>query len=315
MQKPETTIEEGIWSGIPMPWDDDERLNKSALQQLVRRCAQNESDGIYVAGTTGEFHAMSMQQFADVVETFMEEISRHPVCGHQVGCGAFSQALALEKINIAKRNGCSVIQMNLPGWLPLNDDEVIAFYATIAERNPELAICVYDNKASGRVIGEDLWPRLLKAVPAIKGAKFTYEGQSLLPRIREVDPGFKYFATEGTFRPMSRLGISGVTAWISYCVPAIIRDQWNAVRNQDWEAFAAAEKRLDILHDIKAEVRPKGYRAGIIDRLMGLASGFLTPEFHHVLRPWRSVDPADVAHVRSRMGAELGEDCLFRETG
>jgi hypothetical protein len=68
---------------------------------------------------------------------------------------------------------------------------------------------------------------------------------------------------------------------------------------------------VQVLHEIKAEIRPKGYRAGIVDRLMGLASGFLEPVFMRVLAPWRSVDAKDVAWMRLQVSERLGKEHLY----
>ena len=152
---------------------------------------------------------------------------------------------------------------------------------------------------------------MIKAVPTIRGAKITYHAPDLPDLIYAVDSGFKFFAVEDTFRDMARKGVSGLTAWISYSFPRLVDAQWQAVRSKDWQAFDEIGAVVEKLYAIKAQIRPKGYRAGIVDRLMGLASGFLPPEFCRVLRPWRSVDPGDVAWVRGRIIADLGEAYLF----
>lgn len=288
-----------------MPWQEDERLDGAALTGLIRRCASTGSHGIYMAGTAGEFHAMDLEQFADAVKVFMREIRRHPGLGHQVGCGAFSLKQVLQRIRIARDHGAGIIQLNLPGWVPLTDDEVVDFFRSVARAFPDQPIVVYDNKASGRTIGADLWPTLLESSPCIVGAKITYAVPELPARLKAIAPGFKFFAVENTFQPMSRSPIDGVTAWISYSFPPIIRELWQARLKSDWTRFDQTFRQVEILHGLKARFREKGYRAGIMDRLMGLASGFLDPVFARTLNPWRNVDRADINHMRQLIRKQL----------
>ena len=301
----------GIWSGIPMPWNRDENLDRGALQRLVARCAANRSNGIYIAGTAGEFHAMDLDQFRDAVETFMGEVRNNPGLGHQVGCGAFSQRQVFERIEIALTNGVEAVQINLPGWVPLTDDEILAFYGAVNERFPDLAIVIYDSRACGRNIGPELWPRLVARVPTIVGGKMPYDTPDILTAIRAVSPEFKFFAVEPTLEAMAHHGIDGVTAWISYSFPEIGGDLWDAVEAQNWGVFKERLETTRILHEIKTEIRPKGYRAGRMDRLMGLASGFLEPVFARVLSPWQNVDQDDVDWVRAQIVERLGVGFLF----
>jgi dihydrodipicolinate synthase/N-acetylneuraminate lyase len=259
------------------------------------------------------FHALGETQFGAVVETPAAAMAEHPELGLQIGCGGFSLRQVCERIAVARSNGCSCIQLSLPGWLPLTDDEILDFYTAIVDRFPEITLCVYDNQASGRSIGSELWPRLAAAIPAIAGAKVTKADPELPALIRAVRPDFRFFAVESTFLEMWGSGIDGVTAWVSYALPEAIGRLWVALQSGDTAEISAGRQIIDALHEIKVPFRARGYRAGIVDRMMGLATGFLEPVFARVLRPWRSVDPADVALARARIVERLGPQYLWAD--
>ena len=65
--------------------------------------------------------------------------------------------------------------------------------------------------------------------------------------------------------------------------------------------------------DIKGPLRELGYRKGSMDRLMGMATGFLEPVYQRLLLPWRSVRPEHVALAREKVVQHLGEGHLFTE--
>ena len=302
----------GIWSGVPMPWKDSEQLDREALVRTLRRCVETGSHGIYVAGTTGEFHSMVTAQFRDVVETFADEMRNHPNVGTQVGCGSFSLGQICERIKIAVDVGCCDIQLPLPGWMPLKDAEVLDFFRAVADRFPDLRIYVYDNAACGRVIGEVLWPRLVEQIPCIAGAKLTSPSPDLVRTILDLRPEFNILGGEPNIVDLWPYGVRSIAAWISYAFPKIIADLWWAFEQDDAAAIAMAADRLDIIHkQIKDPMRSLDYREGIMDRLMGVATGFLDPVYCRVLQPWRSVAPEDVVTVRAAIERHLGAEYLL----
>jgi len=308
-------LAQGIWSAIPIPWQKDEQLDKAALRRTVDRCIRTGSDGIYVGGTTGEFHAMTNRQLRDVSDTFMDAVRGHPGTGSQVGCGAGSLAQVCERIEIAMAAGCRTIQLPLPAWVTLTDDEVLTFYQAVAERFPDVQICVYDTVKSGREIGAGLWPRLLKSVPAIAGGKITGVDPSLAKVIRQAHPGFVILAAEETWAPMWKHGVHAIASWISFSLPRIVNDLYRALREDDRQGIRDAVALMNTVNtDIKTPLRELGYRRGSMDRLMGMATGFLEPVYERLLLPWRSVRREHVALARETICRRLGKEYLFTET-
>jgi dihydrodipicolinate synthase/N-acetylneuraminate lyase len=253
---------------------------------------------------------MSHEQFEDVVKVFLETMQRFPETGVQVGCGSASLKQVFRRVRIALDHGCTNIQLPLPGWLVLTDDEVVSFYSAVAKEFPQVRIIVYDNPSSGRKIGVELWPRLLTEVQAIQGAKMSKIDIELMNAIRSARPDFAFFAVESNFLQAWPLGVRSMTAWITYCAPKIINPLWQALKEDRPEEVRQGSELVEKLAQIKTPVRPFGYRAGIIDRLMGLASGFLHPTFRHVLKPWRSIDPEHIKLVREKIVEQLGSQYL-----
>ena len=303
----------GIWSGIPMPWKETEELDRAALIRTVKRCVEGGSHGIYVAGTTGEFHAMEEAQFRDVVETFTAAMRNHPSTGVQVGCGGFSLRHVCDRIETATANGCDEIQLPLPGWEPLDDDEVLGFFQVIAERFSAVRITVYDNTNCGRTIGDHLWPRLLEKVPSIVGAKLTSSSPELVQNLLAVRTDFNILAGEPNLISMWHQGARSLAAWISYAFPELIRALWDSLEKNDPKGIADGERKLEIIHrDIKDPMRSMGHKSGRMDRLMGMASGFLDPVYCRMLSPWRNVSPDHVSLAREKIVEHLGEEYLYR---
>ncbi len=255
---------------------------------------------------------MTEDQFLDVAETFMKVMKRHPDFPVQIGCGGPSLSHVLDRIDVAVSVGCSVVQVPLPGWLPLTDEEVVFYYDAMIKAHPDVQICVYDTAAAGRTIGSDVWMRLLGLFPQITGAKITTIDAELVRRIRNVRPEFVLLGGEDNLADLWSNGVRSMAAWISYAFPSIITDLFHELKEGMTDNIAAGKRRLLIIkNDIKGPARLQGYRDGMMDRLMGLASGFLEPVYQRVLDPWKSIDPKDVEAARGRIVEFLGEEYLF----
>ena len=302
---------QGIWSGIPMPWNDREELDAGVLRRNLKRCVETGSHGIYVCGTTGEFHAVSQKQFENIAEVFMDTMGNYPNIGVQVGCGGFSLRQVCERITVAISNGCGLIQLPLTGWQPLTDDEVLSFYRTVSDRFPDVGIFVYDNPQCGRTIGSHLWPDLLEMVPSIVGAKIVGITPELAHMIFGIREDFVILSGENNLVPLWKDGVRSLAAWISYAFPKIINDLWESLENGDAEGINDGIEKLMVITTIKDSIRQEGYRSGIMDRLMGLATGFLEPVYCRVLAPWRSVEPQHVEMIRMKIVDMLGSEYLY----
>src|SRR5437868_4595374 len=113
----------GVWAALIVPWTDRDELDTKRYVKEVRSYGPTGVHGIYTGGTTGEWYAQDDDTFERIAKITCEE-------GHdvglpvQIGCTAMSTRTVRKRIRAAKRAGADGIQIALPFWLELKDDEV-----------------------------------------------------------------------------------------------------------------------------------------------------------------------------------------------
>jgi 4-hydroxy-tetrahydrodipicolinate synthase len=113
------------------PYDEEGRLDEAALRGHVDDLVENGVDALMPCGTTGEGPLLSDDEVADVVRaTVAAANDRVPVLAH-VGRPGTAPTLALARR--ALDEGARAVAAVVPFYYPVDDDQIRAHYATLAE--------------------------------------------------------------------------------------------------------------------------------------------------------------------------------------
>ena len=120
----------GTFVAIVTPFDAREELNEPALQRQVDRQSR-AGNGVFCAGTNGEFYALSFEEKVRVADLCVEAAAgRVPVLAH-IGEISTHQTIALGKqIETLDVKAVSVIT---PSFIACSQTELIAHYRRIAD--------------------------------------------------------------------------------------------------------------------------------------------------------------------------------------
>ena len=131
----------GYWPAAPTPFTADGALDLDALGRMLALYLDHGVHGVLVHGTTGEWFAQSADERARVARAAVEAVGgRVPVV---VGVTAFTAAEAAEHAVAAAAAGADGVLTTPPPYVHPTDDEVVAFYATVAAAT-ELPLMVYN---------------------------------------------------------------------------------------------------------------------------------------------------------------------------
>ena len=141
----------GVWVAMPTPWQADGQVDAGVVRELVQRYADAGLHGAYTTGTDGEVHVMEVDELAQLVPPFAETAvtAGLPV---QVGCGWAHTAGVIARGQVARENGIDIVQVTLPSWIPLNDEEMVRFYGALGSALPEMLLVHYNIMRSGRMM-------------------------------------------------------------------------------------------------------------------------------------------------------------------
>lgn len=172
----------GVHTALVTPFDEQARVDESALAALVEDQIGAGVHGLVVNGSTGEFPALTPTERRRCVEVVSDAAAgRVPIT---VQVGAMTTAEALAHAEHATTSGAVCLLAVSPYYEPLSDDEVVDFFAAIAAVGPP--VMIYNNPSG---TGWTMEPHLIARLAEhdnIRYLKDTTGDARRLFRIREL---------------------------------------------------------------------------------------------------------------------------------
>ncbi|MBI3991444.1 MAG: dihydrodipicolinate synthase family protein, partial [Candidatus Omnitrophica bacterium] len=173
----------GMWAGLPVAWNDNDTLDEAAYREDVVRCCKAKVHGLYTGGTTGEFYAMDFEEFKTITDITIDEAKKGGI-STQIGCSDTYTRGVIRKVTYAAKKQADGIQVTLPFWLALRDDEVIQFFKDIASAVPGMPIIHYNTLRAKRILDVKMYQRIKDEVPELIGVKWS--GQDTIDTICDI---------------------------------------------------------------------------------------------------------------------------------
>jgi dihydrodipicolinate synthase/N-acetylneuraminate lyase len=201
----------GIIPAVVTPFDASGAIDRTALAGNVAALLDAGVHGIVVTGTMGEAGSLSTAERRSVVETVARAVDgRVPViAGVSAGTPAIATALAAD----AAEAGAVALMLLPPLGYRGDDDEIVAYYRSIAEA-AGLPLMAYNNpEASGTDMGTSLLARLYEEIDAVVAVKECSGDARRIPALIDAAPGLEVlvggddWALEGF--------CAGATGWVS----------------------------------------------------------------------------------------------------
>lgn len=296
---------QGMWAGLPVPWDDHDRINEEALRENVRRACRAGAHGVYTHGTTGEFYAQTEEEWRTVVQATVEECRnlRTPV---QVGCTALWTGEVIRRAAFAQNVGADAVQIAFPFWLPLTEDQAVQFLGDIGTAVPEMPIILYDTDRSKRPLTLELLRRIQNArIPVIgcKGGR----GKEELARFRELAPSIRLFVGEPELAASWEYGARGCYSAFVYACPRFMLRYFDLCERGSEEALQIGQKLQRMIKEYVVPRFAKGMYDTAFDRTFATMTGFLTGSLLQSRAPYDSATQADVEACRAWCAQHLPE--------
>ena len=141
-------IPKGIIPAMITPLTGTYAINESAIRKLVEYLIGGGVHGIFVVGTTGEFYALSNEEYRDVLTITKEQVAgRVPV---YAGASHITTLGCINLAHIAEDVGVDALSVLTPMFISPTQDQVYEHYRNIAEES-DLPIILYNNKPKTHV--------------------------------------------------------------------------------------------------------------------------------------------------------------------
>jgi dihydrodipicolinate synthase/N-acetylneuraminate lyase len=264
----------GVWPALITPWNLDDTVDESRLAEEIRHMAEVGVHGTYTGGTAGEFYAQDDDLFRRITAVACREAHRRdlPI---QIGCTALSTRIVRRRIEIAIDHGADAIQLALPFWLPLTDDEVFDFFCDVATCAGSIPLVFYQTPRAKRRVDPPLLGNLVKAVPTLIGIKDTGADWATLSSIIGDSPQLAVFGTDIDLLERMQLGACGTYSSVAGLnAELMLAIYYHAA----YKRYELAEPLQDAVRRLMEQVlHPMGQEFGLmdsaIDRVQRVAGG------------------------------------------
>ena len=261
----------GVMVPILTPLSPDHEVDKSSLRRLVNYLLDNGVHGIWAAGTTGEFAALTDEQRHTAIETVVDEVAgRVPVIGNVSTAGT---QLAVNLGLSVRESGLDGIAATPPYYYPCAQDELLDHYRHIKDR-VGLPLWVYNIPVTVKTTVEPTTIAQLATEGSVVGVKDSSGAGELLAELNVLreQVGFELHQFLGSVYRITTargVGADGVIPAIGNLAPAIVTGAWDAGEAEDSESARAFNAKLMAASRIHSLAKGRGPNAA---RLSGMKS-------------------------------------------
>jgi len=281
----------GPFVAIVTPIDKNDQVDYAALRGQVERQVA-AGNGIFFAGTNGEFYALSPEEKIEVARVGAEAAGgRVPVMAH-VGEVSTSGTIALGRV--AQTFGVRAVSVVSPYFLACSQEELYRHYVTVADA---LSVPVYLYNIPART-GNTIQPetaRRLADHPNIIGVKDSAGSRDSLDGYLEVARGRDDFdvltGPDSLIHHGYLNGAAGCISGLANLIPRTINAIWTAHVAGD---EAAAAKHQERAGELRKSLYALGYPPALVKRALYLmmpgvgpsrAPVLIAPELDAKIRP------------------------------
>ncbi len=261
-----------VVTAMVTPFDDRGALDLDGAVTLARWLAEHGSDGLVLAGTTGEGPVLSDQEKADLWRAVAEAVTVPVVAG----TGTNDTAHSIELTQTAERCGVAGALVVTPYYSRPSQAGLFDHFAAVASSS-SLPVLLYDIPVrTGRRIAGDTMLRLAREVPTVVGVKDAAGdviGASRL--LAEAPSAFELYSGDDAFTlPLLSVGAVGVVSVASHWVGREMGEMVAAFRRGDVEG--ARQRHASLLDSFafeSSEEFPNPLPAKAVCRALGLPAG------------------------------------------
>jgi 4-hydroxy-tetrahydrodipicolinate synthase len=240
-----------VLSAVPTLFTGDGEVDLSANRALYKLVA-GLVDGLFVAGTTGEFPALEDAERLSLFELALAEAGPDRVIAH---VGAPDARHAGQLARAAAALGVSRIAAITPYYLPAREDELTAHYCRIREAapGPELYAYLFPERTGLRVPPQ-VFGRVAAAA-GLAGTKVSGSAAADLGGYVAAASGLAIFSGDDSDPAATALaGGAGVVSGRSAAYPEVYVALTAALDGGDLDAAARHQRRLDRIVALGASI-------------------------------------------------------------
>lgn len=260
-----------VLTAMVTPFDDAGALDYVQAAALAKRLANSGSDGIVVAGTTGESPTLSDEEKIALVRTVKEAVAGRALV--VAGTGTYDTRHSIELTKEASRVGADGFLLVNPYYSRPSQDGLYAHFKAIADSTPKPVI-LYN--IPGRT-GVNCTPETIARLSEVRNIIAVKEASGSLDQASEIRKktaaSFDIYSGDDSLTlPILSVGGRGIISVASHLVGPDIQEMVQAYERGDVRKAAQVHLRLFPLFKVlfittnpvpvKAALNLSGFRVG-----------------------------------------------------
>src|SRR6266566_3259251 len=257
-----------VLTAIVTPFRDNGLIDFDSFQRLARHLVANGSDGIVVAGTTGESPTLSDDERLELVRAAIEAVGDE--ANVVAGTGTYSTAHSVHLTEKAHELGADGFLVVTPYYNKPPQRGIVAHFEAVAGAS-YLPIVVYN--IPGRVV-INIEPETISRLAEIPTVRAVKQANDDLEQARHiVDTGLDLYAgDDNLIQPFLELGGVGGVCVHTHVVGPQVAEQVRAARGGDVERAREIDRELAPAYDLlKVQTNPIAIKTAL--NLLGHAVG------------------------------------------
>ena len=281
-------------SAVPTLFDSRRALDLGACGAAYSQLAAHDLDGVFVAGTTGEFTTLTDDERLAVSSCAAEAFGPQRTFWH-VGAASLHQAITLTEAAVDR--GAERLAALTPHYFAATESAVLSYYDALVRQAGDVPLYAYLFPARATTT---VSPALLAKVAetGIAGVKISGEPHEEVARYVDAlgpqGPAV-YSGADGEFLEVVEAGATGVVSGVSSALPLPFLEVRDALRAGDDAALEAARARARRA----VEVTQQGDLAHLkaVLELRGIPASTLRAPMDPITPAQRAALEADVADL------------------
>jgi 4-hydroxy-tetrahydrodipicolinate synthase len=284
---PSATNLGAILTAMVTPFDSDGAVREDATRRLARHLVDHGSDGLVVAGTTGEAPTLDDAEKLRLMEIVVDEVGDSATV--VAGTGSNDTAHSVRLTSQAAGRGVDAVLIVTPYYNKPNRRGLVAHFKAVAA-STDLPVLLYNIPARTTI---NLDPGLLAELARIDNVVGVKQANSDMDQARSVveDAGLALYAgDDNLLGPFAEIGGAGGITVSSHLVGERMKELYEAARAGDVERSRAIDNQLaDVYRTLFIAPPPTTVKAAL--ELLGFDPG-------GVRLPLVEVDESELAEVR-----------------
>ncbi len=258
---------QGVITAMATVFDADGRVDLTSTRKLARHLVEHGSNGVVVAGTTGESPTLDDQEKLALLDAVRDEVGQEATV--ILGSGSNDTRHSVELTRAAADHGADAGLVVTPYYNRPNEAGLRGHFEAVAEASPDLPLILYNIPARVVVNMPPAFLAELAQIPNVVALK-----QANDEELQQI-PGLDLLAGNDTaFLDSLKAGGTGGILVAAHLVGERMREIYDLFQAGDLEGAERADSELRVVYDaMSVTVNPIPVKAAL--EMAGLCSAHM----------------------------------------